>query len=65
MRGKQLTIVGHSNFALSPEERDRAYLELLEHVTAGRIEVDFRSFALEDVAAAWDNQRGGKSVIVI
>ena len=65
VRGKQLTIVGHSNFALSPEERDRAYLELLEHVTAGRIEVDFRSFALEDVAAAWDNQRGGKSVIVI
>src|SRR5438105_4308802 len=26
VRGKQLTIVGHSNFALSPEERDRAYI---------------------------------------
>jgi len=65
VRGKELHIMGHSNFALSAEERDGAYLELLEHVTAGRIELDVQTFSLEDVAAAWKNQRGGKSVIVL
>jgi NADPH2:quinone reductase len=64
VRGKQLTVMGHSNFALSASERDRAYLELLEHVAAGRIEVEYQTFPLEDVAAAWKNQHGGKSVVV-
>jgi NADPH2:quinone reductase len=65
VRGKQLTIIGHSNFALSADDRDRAYLELLDHVTAGRIEVDFQTFSLDDVATAWENQRTGKSVVVL
>jgi NADPH2:quinone reductase len=65
VRGKELTLLGHSNFALDREEHDRAYLELLEHLTAGRIELDHRTFRLEDVAAAWEHQRGGKSIIVL
>jgi NADPH:quinone reductase-like Zn-dependent oxidoreductase len=64
VRGKELLVMGHSNFALSKEERDRAYLELLDHLVAGRIELEYQTFSLEDVAAAWANQRGGKSVIV-
>jgi len=36
VRGKELTIVGHSNFALTTEERNRAYLELLEHPVSTR-----------------------------
>ena len=63
VRGKELTILGHSNFALSKEERDRAYLELLDHLAAGRITLDYETFDIEDVAKAWDNQRGGKSVV--
>jgi NADPH:quinone reductase len=65
VRGKELTIVGHSNFAMTKQERDRAYLELLDHLVAGRIELGLQSFPLEDVAAAWANQRGGKSVVLI
>jgi NADPH:quinone reductase-like Zn-dependent oxidoreductase len=65
VRGKELTILGHSNFALSKEERDRAYLELLDHLVAGRIALDYATFALDDVAAAWEYQRGGKSVVVL
>jgi len=65
VRGKELTILGHSNFAMTKEERDRAYLELLEHVTAGRIAFELQTFGLEDVAAAWRNQRGGKSVVLV
>jgi NADPH2:quinone reductase len=65
VRGKELVVMGHSNFALSKEERDRAYLELLDHLVAGRIAVDYQTFALDDIAAAWANQRGGKSVVSV
>jgi len=44
VRGKELTILGHSNFALSHEERDRAYLELLDHLVAGRMTLDYETF---------------------
>jgi NADPH:quinone reductase len=66
VRGKELTIMGHSNFALTKEELDRAYLELLEHVSAGRIEVPVGRFPLDRAAEAWERQRsgpGGKVVI--
>jgi NADPH:quinone reductase len=64
VRGKELTILGHSNFALTKEEHDRAYLELLDHLVSGRLTLDYETFALDDVAAAWEHQRGGKSVVV-
>ena len=64
VRGKELRILGHSNFALTREEHDRAYLELLDHLVAGRIALDYEAFTLDDVAAAWKYQRGGKSVVV-
>jgi NADPH2:quinone reductase len=64
VRAKELTILGHSNFALSKDDSDRAYLELLEHLLAGRITIDYETFALDDVAAAWEHQRGGKSVVM-
>jgi NADPH:quinone reductase len=66
VRGKELTIMGHSNFALTKEELDRAYLELLEHVSAGRIELPIERFPLDRAAEAWERQRsgpGGKVVI--
>lgn len=65
VRGKELTIVGHSNFALTPSERERAYREVLDELSSGRIEVDYDVFGLDDVAAAWENQRGGKSVVIV
>lgn len=64
VRGKELVVLGHSNFVLTKEERERAYLELLDHLVAGRIRLDYQTFPLDDVAAAWANQRGGKSVVV-
>ena len=64
VRGKELTILGHSNFALTREEHDRAYLELLDQVASGRLTLDYETFEIDDVAAAWEHQRGGKSVVV-
>ena len=44
VRGKDLSILGHSNFSLTKEEGDRAYLELLDHLIAGRIELPLPRF---------------------
>ena len=66
VRSKELLIIGHSNFALSTEDRNRAYLELLDHVSAGRIVLDLQRYPLDRAAEAWEQQRsgpGGKVVI--
>jgi len=64
IRGKRLSILGHSVFTLPAEGRRAAYTELAEHVAAGRIRIDVETFALEDVAAAWDAQAAGRKAVV-
>jgi NADPH:quinone reductase len=64
IRLKGLSILGHSNFVLTPSERREAYLEIVEHVAARRIVIDFESFPLDDVAAAWKAQAGGGKAVV-
>jgi NADPH2:quinone reductase len=56
LRGKNLTIIGHSNLTTPYETKARAYLELLDHVRSGRIKVDVDVFPLERVADAWREQ---------
>jgi NADPH:quinone reductase len=66
VRGKELTILGHSNFAMTAEERNRAYLELLDHLVAGRIEIALERYPLDRAAEAWERQSsgpGGKVVV--
>jgi len=65
VRSKELVIMGHSNFAMSKADRERAQLELLEHMTAGRISVPIERFPLDDVAGAWERQRSGPGVKVV
>ena len=68
VRGKELVVMGHSNFAMTAEERNRAYLELLDHVAAGRIALDVQRFPLDRAAEAWELQRsgpGGKVVVTL
>ncbi len=66
VRGKQLSILGHSKFALADAERSEAYRELTEHVAAGRIRLDVETFPLDRVAEAWDAQgRGAKAIVVL
>jgi NADPH2:quinone reductase len=64
VRLKALSILGHSNFVLSPDELRSAYLEVVEHVAAGRIAIDFETFALDRVADAWQAQAGGGKAVV-
>ena len=66
VRGKELTILGHSNFALAKEDRERAYLELLDHLIAGRIVLDLEKYDVDDVGEAWARQQAGagKKIVV-
>lgn len=65
VRGKQLSILGHSNFGQSADDRSRAYLELAAHVAAGRIRIETERFPLDRVADAWEAQLGGSKAIVV
>jgi NADPH:quinone reductase-like Zn-dependent oxidoreductase len=66
VRGKELTIQGHSSFMLTAQEQALAYSELLDHIAHGRIVLDLERHPLDDVAAAWTRQRdgAGKKVVV-
>jgi NADPH:quinone reductase len=64
VRSKQLRIIGHSNFAMTPWDRRAAHLELLEQVQAGRITIDLERFPLDRVADAWKAQGEGRKAVV-
>jgi NADPH2:quinone reductase len=65
VRGKKLVILGHSNFALSPDERRQAYLDVLEQIAAARIRIDVETFSLDDVGEAWRAQASGRKAAVL
>jgi NADPH:quinone reductase len=65
VRGKQLSILGYSDFALTPEQRREVYLGLAEHVAAGRIRIDLETFPLEKVGDAWSAQQHGRKAVVV
>jgi NADPH2:quinone reductase len=65
VRSKELSILGYTNFRLTPEERIAAYGDLTAHVAAGRIEIDVETFPLERVADAWQAQQEGTKAVVV
>jgi NADPH:quinone reductase len=66
VRGKQLSILGHSNFGMTAAEREQSYRDLAEHVAAGQIRIDVETFDLDRVADAWAAQgRGAKAVVTL
>ena len=64
VRGKRLSILGHSNFALSADERRQAYLDVTGHVAAGRITIDVETFRIDEIGAAWSAQGNGAKAVV-
>jgi NADPH2:quinone reductase len=64
IRLKELSILGHSNFVLSPDDLREAYLEVVGHVAAGRIAIDYETFTLDEIAAAWEAQSAGRKAVV-
>ena len=64
LRGKQLSVLGYSDFAQSPEQKRELYLGLAEQVAAGRIRLELETFALDDVQEAWAAQASGRKAVV-
>jgi len=61
IRGKQLELFGHSNFAVSADTIADHYRRLVGHALAGEIRIEVERIGLEEVAAAWN--RSGKHVV--
>jgi NADPH:quinone reductase-like Zn-dependent oxidoreductase len=59
VRGKQLSVLGYSSFALPHGELQRAYAELLAEVAAGRVTIDVETFPFDRVADAHRLAEGG------
>ena len=56
IRGKMLSILGHTNQAAPPDVIADAYRRMVEHAAAGRLTVDHETVPLERVADAWERQ---------
>lgn len=56
VRGKLLVILGHTNLKTPHEVVAAAYRRLLEHASAGRLEVEYEVLPLDRVAEAWERQ---------
>ena len=66
VRGKELELLGVSNFARTNEELRQLHGELLRHAKSGAIQVDFETFSLDEIDRAWRHQAdGGKAVILV
>jgi NADPH:quinone reductase len=65
IRLKQLSILGYTDFALTPQQRNEVYVGLAEHVVAGRIRIDVETFPLDEVSKAWGAQQEGRKAIVL
>jgi NADPH2:quinone reductase len=67
IRGKMLSILGHTNGNVPAELRERALRTMFEHAAAGRLEVEVERLPLSEVASAWERQKrspGAKLVLV-
>lgn len=65
VRGKQLEILGYSNFSAPPDVLEREYLRLLGHARSGDIRVDVDEVPFDEVAEAWRRQSEGTGVKVV
>jgi NADPH:quinone reductase-like Zn-dependent oxidoreductase len=66
IRGKLLTILGHTNVAAPPDVKRESYQRLLEAALAGDITVGYETLPLEDVAEAWRRlAAGARSKLVL
>jgi len=67
VRGRQLTILGHTNFVVPWEIKTRAFQTMAEHAKAGRLKVSYETLPLEQLPEAWRRQASspGRKLIVI
>ncbi len=59
VRFKNLSILGHTNFAVPVDELAEHYRRLVAHAVAGEIRLDVERVPLDSVADAWGRQADG------
>ena len=59
VRFKNLSLLGHTNFSVPPDELAEHYRRLVGHVTAGEIAFEVERIPLDGVADAWQRQANG------
>jgi NADPH2:quinone reductase len=59
VRFKNLSILGHTNFAVPPDELADHYRRLVGHVVAGEIRFEVERVPLDSVTDAWRRQAEG------
>ena len=59
VRFKSLSILGHTNFAVPPDELAEHYRRLVEHAIAGDIRLEVERVPLDSVSEAWRRQAEG------
>jgi NADPH2:quinone reductase len=59
VRFKNVSILGHTNFLVPPEELAKQYRRLVSHAVAGDIRLDVERVPLDSVADAWRRQAEG------
>lgn len=65
VRGKQLQIVGYSNFAVPAAALRDGYRALLGRVAAGQIQLEVETLPLERVGDAWSRQTAGSGTKIV
>lgn len=65
IRGKQLALLGYSNFGVSREAFKAGYLELVSIAATGGIGLSVEPFGLDDVAGAWAAAAAGAAKPVV
>jgi NADPH:quinone reductase len=65
VRGKQLEILGYSNFAAPREVVAREYRRLVERALAGDVRVEVEEVPLAEAAEAWRRQAEGAGVKLV
>ena len=65
VRGKQLQLLGYSNFAVPLDALAQGYGEVVGHAAAGRIRLETEAVPLEGVAEAWARQAQGADVKLV
>jgi NADPH2:quinone reductase len=59
VRFKSLSVLGHTNFAVPPDELAEQYRRLVNHAVAGDIRMDVEEVPLASVTEAWRRQAEG------
>jgi NADPH:quinone reductase-like Zn-dependent oxidoreductase len=65
VRGKQLAVLGYSNFGVPRAQFVEGYRELVGLAATGEITLPLTTFSLDDVAAAWQAAAGGGTKVVV